>query len=115
MSVLRGVDNLVDDWLDLDPVGKPPFYRHRTAANTLSKRIARIEGAGKFLQACYQQIHLNWQVAAEAGRSRSSSENWRWKRHLELGAANMSPELLLERMIVNLGAIMIWCCWLKLR
>ncbi|MFT7221816.1 MAG: hypothetical protein ACI8Z1_003439 [Candidatus Azotimanducaceae bacterium] len=99
----RGVYSLVDDWLDLTPVGQPPCYRHRTAANTMSKRIAPIEGAGEFLQACYQQIHSNWQAAAETGRSRSSSENWRWKRHLDLGVANISPELSLERKIVNVG------------
>jgi len=103
MSVLRGVDSIVDDWLGLAPVGKPPFYRHRTAANALSTRIAPIEGAGEFLQASYQQIHSNWQAAVETGRSRSSSENWRWKQHLDLGVANVSPELLLERKIVNLG------------
>ncbi len=99
MSILDGVGDLVDDWLELDPKGKPPYYRHRAAAKALSQRRSPIAGTKAFLDATYALIHRNWMNASYA--KPPSKENWRWKRHLELGEMNVSPELQLERAIVN--------------
>ena len=101
MSILTGVGRLVDDWLEIKPKGKPPCYRHRSAALDLSHRKTPITGTRDFLEASYSQIHDNWLAAIEAGYSNPSKENWRWKRHLELSPANTSAELKLERSIVN--------------
>jgi len=101
MSILAGIGSLVDDWLEINPKGKPPFYRHRSAALDLSRRKAPITGTRDFLEASYAQIHNNWLAAIEGGYSKPSKENWRWKRHLELSPENTSPELKLERSIVN--------------
>lgn len=101
MSILAGIDELVDDWLDIEPKGSPPHYRHRAAANELTRREAPITGALTFLEASYAQIHANWLAAIVAGYTNPSKENWRWKRHPNLGANNSSPELQLERAIVN--------------
>lgn len=101
MSILSGVGRLVDDWLQTEPKGQPPYYRHRSAANELTRRESPITGTQEFLQAGYAQIHNNWLAAVEAGYSNPSRENWRWKRHTELAANNTSPELRLERAIVN--------------
>ena len=81
--------------------GKPPHYRHRSAANELTRRNTPIGETQTFLEASYAQIHNNWLAAIEAGYSQPSKENWRWKRHLELSPGNTSLELLLERAIVN--------------
>ena len=101
MSILAGIGNLVDDWLKINPKGKPPHYRHRAAANELSGRAAPIDGTREFLEASYALINANWLAAIEAGYTKPSKENWRWKRHLELGSKNSSPELNLERAIVG--------------
>ena len=101
MSILAGTGTLVDDWLKIEKKGKPPHYRHRSAANELTRRTAPIKGTQDFLEACYWQIHNNWLTAIEAGYSRPSRQNWRWKRHLAVSPGNNSPELLLERAIVN--------------
>ena len=101
MSILDGIGSLVDEWLQIEPKGKPPCYRHRSAALDLSRRNAPITGTRDFLEASYAQIHNNWLAAIEAGYSNPSKENWRWKRHLELSPENTSPELRLERAIVN--------------
>jgi hypothetical protein len=101
MSILSGIGNLVDAWLQVEPKGKPPYYRHRAAANALTRRDSPISGTQDFLEASYAQIHSNWLAASEAGLSRQSKENWRWKRHLDLGDGNKSPELKLERAIVG--------------
>ncbi len=100
MSILDGVGDLVDHWLKIEPKGKPPHYRHRAAANALSQRRSPITGTKAFLDAAYAKIHENWD-AKESGYAKPSIENWRWKRHLELGEGNVSPELQLERAIVN--------------
>ena len=100
MSILDGVGDLVDQWLKVEPKGKPPHYRHRAAANALSQRRSPITGTKAFLDAAYAKIHENWD-ANESGYAKPSIENWRWKRHLELGEGNVSPELQLERAIVN--------------
>jgi hypothetical protein len=101
MSILTGIGSLVDEWLQIEPKGKPPCYRHRSAALDLSRRKTPITGTRDFLEASHTQIHNNWLAAIEASYSNPSKENWRWKRHLELSPQNTSPELILERSIVN--------------
>ncbi len=101
MSILKGVGALVDDWLKTEPKGKPPYYRHRAAANELTRRNSPISGTKEFLNASYTQIHENWLAAIDAGYANPSKENWRWKRHLDLSFENKSPELKLERAIVG--------------
>jgi hypothetical protein len=103
MSILKGVASHVDDWLEISPIGRPPYYRHKTAANELSARTSPIAGTREFLELSYRQIDSNWQRAKDSGNSINSNQNWRWKRHLELSPKNQSPELLLERRIVNEG------------
>ena len=100
MSILTGIDELVDDWLDVEPIGKPPYFRHKSTAIELSRRTTPIGDARPFLEACYSQIHQNWLAAIDSGYTNPSKENWRWKRHLDLAPENASPELRLERAIV---------------
>ena len=101
MSILDGIGTLVDEWLKIEPKGKPPCYRHRSAAIDLSRRNASVSGTLEFLEASYTHIHNYWLAAIEAGYSNPSKENWRWKQHLELSPANTSPEVGLERSIVD--------------
>ena len=101
MSILTGIDELVDSWLEVGPKGTPPHYRQRAAANELTRRETPITGTRAFLEASYARIHANWLAAIDAGYTNPSKENWRWKRHRSLGADNSSPELKLERAIVN--------------
>ncbi len=101
MSILTGIGNIVDDWLKIEPKGQPPHYRHRSAALELSRRNAPITGTRAFLEASYAHIHKNWLAAIHTGYTNLSRENWRWKRHPDLSPENKSPELRLERSIIN--------------
>jgi hypothetical protein len=101
MSILAGIGNLVDDWLRVEAKGKPPHYRHRSAALELSRRGLPITGTKAFLSTSYAQIHSNWLAAIDAGYSNPSRENWRWKRHADLSPENKSPEIQLECSIVS--------------
>ena len=100
MSILKGIDELVDDWLEVEPIGKPPYYRHKSTAIELIRRTTRIRDARPFLDACYSRIHQNRLDATDSVNTGPSKENWRWKRHLDLAPENASPELRLERAIV---------------
>lgn len=101
MSILVGIGNLVDNWLKIQTKGQAPHYRHRSAALELTHRDGPIVGTGSFLEASYARIHSNWLAAIDAGYSKPSRENWRWKRHADLSAENKSPEIILERSIVR--------------
>jgi hypothetical protein len=101
MNILNEIGNLVDDWLEITPKGKPPYYRHRSAALQLSRRKTPITGTTEFLEASYAHIHNHYSTAIQNPESNPSRENWRWKRHLNLGDGNQSEELNLERLIVN--------------
>jgi len=103
MRILTGVEMLVDCWLNVELKGQPPFYRHKSAALRMSNQSAPICGTQAFLASAYDQIDQNWKMAIDAGYSKPSRENWRWKRHLNLSPANQSPELNLERAIVRAG------------
>lgn len=96
-----GIGAMVDDWLDLPPKGKRPYYRHRSAALAMSKRKQPLSDSLAFLEQCYEQLDRNWHKALKSGYSNPSSENWRWKRHLELAPGNTSPEVRLERAMVD--------------
>ena len=67
MSILDEVENLVDDWLNVEPKGKPPHYKHKAAANGLSRRTSPITGTLDFLGASDAQIHQDWSAAVDAG------------------------------------------------
>jgi len=101
MRILTGIGNLVDDWLKMEPKGRAPHYRHRSAAHELSRRNAPITGTREFLEASYARIHSNWLAAINAGYTNPSRENWRWKRHPNISPKNKSPEIRLERSIVS--------------
>lgn len=101
MSITDGIEALVDDWLKVEPKGKPPHYKHKSAANELTRRTSPIAGTLDFLVASYAQIHQDWSAAVDAGIWAQSKENWRWKRHLHLSKKKGTPELRLEWAIVN--------------
>ena len=49
-----------------EPKVKPPHYKHKAAANELSRRKLPITGTLDFLDASYAQIHQDWSAAVEA-------------------------------------------------
>lgn len=72
MSILAGIGSLVDERLQIEPKGKPPCYRHRSAALDLSRRNAPVSGTLEFFEASYDLIHSNWLAAIEAGSTNPS-------------------------------------------
>jgi hypothetical protein len=101
MSILRGVGTLTDRWLGIEPIGRAPHYRHKTAALSLSNKALDEQKTPWFFRACLSQIDTNWMAARKAGLANPSKQNWRWKRHPVIQDENRSPEIILERRIVS--------------
>lgn len=73
--------------------------RHRSALHALGRSDQLPRGS---VAAALDRIAANWKACAEAGQGSVSQQNWRWwEPQSFIGAANRSPEVILERAIVN--------------
>ena len=73
--------------------------RHRSALHALGRSNHLPQGS---VAAALDCIAANWKACAEAGQGSVSQQNWRWwDPQSFIGAANRSPEVILERAIVN--------------
>jgi len=99
-SILHGTDLLVDPWLGLTSKGKPPLFRHKSAALQLSKR-KNIPSSHGFLTSAYSHIDHNWHRALKNGKYSKSKENWRFEKRTDMSPKNSSEEVSLERAIVR--------------
>jgi hypothetical protein len=73
--------------------------KHRSALLELCRREAFPPGA---VAAAYDVIAENWRRCAAAGVGSRSAENWRWRvPQLQIGSANASPEVRLERALIG--------------
>lgn len=99
MSILDGVGEIIDKWLPLTKrYGAPPHYRHRsTFLSVVRAGPTQIDGFG-LAKAIYGQICTNW---SRCPRKARSLENWRWAPRPNHSPRNRSPEVTLERAIVQ--------------
>lgn len=73
--------------------------RHRSALDALGRSGQLPRGS---VAAALDRIAANWKACAKAGQGSVSQQNWRWwEPQSFIGAANRSPEVILERAIVN--------------
>lgn len=99
ISILSGVYELADEWLDLHFSAKGPLYQHKTAALDVCNR-SHVASAGGFLRKAYEQVDQNWRNAVASGRYSHSSQNWRFTQRPDISRDNTSPEVILERAII---------------
>jgi hypothetical protein len=72
---------------------------HRSALLEYSKRG---DIPGGVVRAAYDQIAANWRACVTPATLVASRENWRWRvPQLGISEHNTSPEVVLERAIVN--------------
>ena len=96
LSILTGVNNIIDEALGLKGIGKRPFYKHKTNCQKLIKSPIGLN-MGDLLEQIYNKIVLNWDTAEY---HQLSEENWRFKKQRAIGMDN-DKEVALERAIVN--------------
>ena len=92
-SLFEGVDAAVSAVLGVANL------RHRSALHALGR--VRLVQRGS-VEAALDRIAANWERSAQAGLGSASQENWRWwSPQTFIGAANRSPEVVLERAIAR--------------
>lgn len=94
-SLLDGVDELVDRLISTPGKGTPPRYRHK--ANHQGLNTSQLDGPA-MVRALYDRVCANWSAAETRVPSR---QNWRWRKMLEVGDGNSSPEKHLEKAIAR--------------
>jgi hypothetical protein len=110
MSILDGVDTLIDSWCGLSEGSRygnagNPGYFSRQAAIDLSKHKGPLDSSGipadttklfKQILECVAQNHKG------AGGTDPGDSVWRLRKECELSPANESAEVVLERLVVIL-------------
>ena len=87
-SLLQGVNAAVCNALGISNL------RHRSALHSLQIPIG-IDIAS----IVYRVIAANWSVGGASENKDRSRQNWRWTLQPQIGDANRSPEVVLERAI----------------
>jgi hypothetical protein len=110
-SILKGVNDLIDSALDLK-IGAAPRHKNETSCRELTKTPMTEFDASVLIADIYDQIGTNWDASKY---HEGSDENWRSEKQKGISANNNSPEVGLERAIVNIPAE-IWPdakCWVN--
>ena len=101
-SILDDVDDIIDRAFGLKRIGekrigRAPHYRHRESYLKLSREPVNDLDAKALLNDIYEKVKSNW------GHDREpSKENWRFEKQTGISRKNKSPEVKLERAIVNI-------------
>jgi len=110
-GILKDVNGLIDSGLGLK-IGKTPRHKNETSCRDLTKTPNIEFDASVLIADIYDQIGKNWDASRYHVRS---EENWRWEKQKGIDANNDSPEVSLERAIVNIPK-QIWAdadCWIN--
>jgi hypothetical protein len=98
MSILCGVDDLIDAALGLKREGSDP--RYGTLSGCREAVALSPERTSDLIEAIRTQIQLNWDKATRHSESR---QNWRFTKNKGIDPENPSREVQCERAIVNLS------------
>jgi hypothetical protein len=106
LSIFDGVDALIDSALHLTgdaasgrtAIGKAPHHGHSLSCQRLSKNPPVDFNAAALVTNLYEKIGGNWDTSIY---HKGSEENWRFDKQKRIAEKNRSPEVRLERMIVN--------------
>lgn len=100
-SILKGVNDLIDFALGVEKIGSAPHHEHDTSCIELSKSPMTEFDASVLIANIYGLIGINWDASKY---HEGSDENWRSEKQKGISASNNSPEVSLERAIVNIPA-----------
>ena len=99
-GILSGVDEIIDEILEVKPIGNAPYYHHKTACDQLH-RVPLKGFAADLLTKVYDQIETNWEKRAY--KKPPSKKNWRFLQNKTIDKENKSLEIQLQRAIVNIN------------
>ena len=98
-SILADVDDIIDRALGLTNIGKRPFHKHKTSYRNLTKTPVKDLDGAALIEEIYGKIENNW---GNSTYRNGSEENWRFEKQRRIGSENDSPEVGLERAIINI-------------
>jgi hypothetical protein len=98
-SILSGVNEVIDSALDLKRIGKAPHHKHKESYLKLAKEPMKEFDASALIEEIYEKIGNNWDNSTY---HKMSEENWRFEKKRGISNENDSPEVGLERAIINI-------------
>jgi hypothetical protein len=98
-SILTGVNELIDNALDLNSIGKAPHHKHKKSCLKLASKSMQKFDPAALIEMIYEKIKSNWHSSSY---HKGSEENWRFIKNTYVSDDNSSPEVCLERAIVNI-------------
>lgn len=95
-ALFTGINEVINDRLSVKN------FRTRTSALELAARSNLAISGPEFVQAIFSQLSANWTAVSTEGRRSPSSQNFRWHfPQLSIAAHNTSPEVRLERALIQ--------------
>jgi len=98
-SILSGVNEVIDNALDLKSIGKAPHHKHKESYRKLANEPIQKFDASTLIEKIYEKIETNWR---NSSYHKGSEENWRFEKKRGISSKNKSPEVGLERAIINI-------------
>ena len=94
-SILANVDPIIDRALGLTNIG----HKHKTSCRDLTETPVKDLDVAALIEKIYGKIEHNWDNSTYHKRSK---ENWRFEKKRGISKKNDSPEVGLERAIINI-------------
>ena len=102
-SILDGTPRLIDDALRVKSAGKGPiYYTNKDACVNCSSRPTGFHPRA-LVEQLFARIEQNWSERPKGCPSKSE-QNWRWQCCVDMALENESPEVRLERDMINAQA-----------
>jgi hypothetical protein len=102
MSILTGVDGIIDRHLRITDIGtRPPHYNNKTSCIRLSESRTKGFSSIDLVSEMLAQVESNWAVSPRNPYPGPSKENWRWEKKLDVASHNPSLETTLEKAAVR--------------
>lgn len=98
-GILAGIDRIIFEHLKGDEIGKPPHYDKTSFCRSLTDPSLQDLDVLDLIKRINAQIVLNCGKLSPA----RSKQNWRWEPKREIAKENKSPEVGLEKAIVNIS------------
>jgi len=100
-SIISGCNQIIDNYFELTDIGKSPHYDHKKSYIRLSGTPKNDLDFSELISNLYKQIQNNRELSISAYGKLPSRENWRFQKQIEIDSKNSSPEVTLERKLVN--------------
>ncbi len=100
-SIIDGFDEIIDAYFDLEDIGKQPHHDRKKSYIRLSANPKIELIFSELIINLYNQILHNRYLSIGSYGKLPSRENWRFEKQIAIDLVNKSPEVTLERALVN--------------